>query len=62
MEIGTRKNPTEAVTFTSAVSMNDDGFAPFRAQGRHHRARMNISGNWTVAQGIDIEAREIGRR
>jgi hypothetical protein len=50
------------VTFTTAQSPNDDGFAPFRAQGRYHRARMNLSGQWSFAQGMDVEARQVGRR
>lgn len=61
-EAGTRNTPTDSVTFTSAVSMNDQGYMPFRAQGRYHRVRMNITGEWSLAQGIDVEAREIGRR
>lgn len=62
LEIGTRGLHSEDVTFTSAVAPNDDGFAPFRAQGRYHRARFNISGDWDFAQGIDVEARKVGRR
>jgi hypothetical protein len=42
--------------------MNDEGFAPFRSSGRYHRLRMNLTGNWSTAQGIDVEARGIGRR
>ena len=62
MEVGTRNTPTSTVTFTSPVAMNVDGFCPFRAQGRYHRTRMNLTGNWSNAQGLDVDAREIGRR
>ena len=56
VQIGTRGLHSDDVTFTTAQSPSADGFAPFRAQGRYHRARMNISGNWSFAQGMDIDA------
>lgn len=62
LSVGTRDTQAGTTSFTSAVAPNSSGFAPFRAQGRYHRARMTISGDWSKALGIDIEAREIGRR
>jgi hypothetical protein len=62
VEVGTRNLHSDAVSFTTPTAPNDDGFAPFRKQGRYHRARFNISGNWEFAQGMDIEARKVGRR
>ena len=62
LAIGTRASQDATPVFTAASTPNSAGFSPFRAQGRYHRARMNISGGWNKALGIDIEAREIGRR
>jgi len=62
VSVGTRDTQGEAFTYTTAQAPNDAGFVPVRAQGRYHRARMTISGGWDKALGIDIEAREIGRR
>lgn len=62
IEIGTRNLHSQAVSFSSAVAPNTNGFSPFREQGRYHRVRFNISGLWDLAQGIDVDAREIGRR
>ena len=62
IEVGTRNLHSQAVTFSSAVAPNTNGFSPFREQGRYHRVRFNISGLWDLAQGIDVDAREIGRR
>ena len=62
VQIGTRSLHSESATFTDAVAPNADGFAPFRAQDRYHRARMNLTGNWEFAQGLDIDARKVGRR
>ena len=62
LAVGTRDKQSDTPTFTSAVAPNDGDFAPFRAQGRYHRARMSLSGAWSKALGIDVEARNIGRR
>lgn len=62
VEIGTRGLHSDAVSYSPPTAPNDDGFAPFRKQGRYHRARMNITGNWSFAQGMDVEARDVGRR
>ena len=50
------------VTFTSGSSINADGFTQHRDQGRFHRVRMTISGNWNIAQGVDIEGQQLGTR
>lgn len=62
LQVGTRNNQTDASTFTTSVSPNTDGFSPFRAQGRYHRAKFVISGSWSNALGIDIEATALGGR
>ena len=62
IEIGTRNTQADTVTFTASVDPNIDGFAPFRAQGRYHRARATFSGGWSTALGIDVEASAIGGR
>lgn len=62
LEVGTRTLHSDAVSYSTPTAPNDDGFAPFRKQGRYHRARFNITGNWSFAQGLDVEAREVGRR
>ena len=62
VSIGTRDTQSATPTFSSAVSPNDDGFSPFRANGRYHRARLVLSDGWKKVIGLDIEAREVGRR
>ena len=62
VSIGTRATQDATPVFSAATSPNDAGFVPVRSQGRYHRARVSISGGWNKALGIDIEAREIGRR
>jgi hypothetical protein len=62
MSVGLRGTPTDTVTFQAGGSTNADGFVPFRAADRYHRVKMTISGDWSFAHGIDIEARKVGRR
>lgn len=62
VSIGLRGTHTDLVSYTAAGTTNAAGFVPFRAQDRYHRAKMYISGNWTFAQGMDIDARKVGRR
>lgn len=62
VSIGLRGTHTDTVAYTAAGAPNAAGFVPFRAQDRYHRAKMVLSGQWSYAQGMDIEAREVGRR
>ena len=62
MQLGARDRQDDAVSFDTAASLTDEGFCQHRVQGRFHRARMNITGNWSFAQGVDIEGRTSGRR
>ena len=49
-------------TFSAASSVTDEGFCPLRSEGRYHRVRLNISGDWEQAQGLDVDARSLGLR
>jgi len=33
-----------------------------RSEGRYHRIRLNLTGEWNKTQGIDIDATTTGRR
>ena len=60
--VGTRETQSETPAFTSDVAVNSSAFSPFRAQGRYHRARVKFTDDWDKALGIEVEARDIGRR
>lgn len=62
MQVGSRDRQDDPVVFDNASNLTDEGFCQHRVQGRFHRSRMNITGNWSFAQGVDIEGRTIGRR
>ena len=63
--LATRNIQTETATFGSAVAINANGFVPFRASGRYHRARVSVAaaGTWTHAIGLsDVVAEPQGGR
>ena len=62
IQVGTRDRQDEVVSFGSASSLLADGYCLHRDQGRFHRFRMNISGTWDFAQGVDVEGAALGRR
>lgn len=63
IKLGYRNLPTEAVTFTSAVSMNSVGFCPFGLDARFLRGRfiMPAGGTWTHVIGMQPVGRQTGR-
>ena len=61
-QIGTRSRQQDVVSYTAASSLNAEGHIPVRSEGRFHRVRINISGDWTQAQGIDVKASATGLR
>lgn len=61
VQLGYRDLPTSSVTWGTAQSTNSmTGMANFHKEARYHRARLNGSGTWTKAQGIDVEAEPAG--
>lgn len=54
VQLGTRNALSESVTWDSSVSLNSTGDAPVRTNARFHRARVNISGDFNFAQGIEV--------
>ena len=60
--IGARQRQIDDSTFTSATSLNADGYCPTRSAGAFHRIRMNITGEFDVAQGVAVDAKMMGMR
>lgn len=61
-QIASRNRQIDTYTFGSASSLNSDNMIPVRSNGRYHRIRLNITGGWEKAQGIDIDFSANGRR
>ena len=62
VQVASRRTTASDFTFGSASTVNADGFAPIRSNNRYHRVRLNLSGEWTNVQAIDIDIKNIGNR
>ena len=62
MQVAARDRQDETGTFDTATVLTNDGFCEHRVQGRYHKTRMNLSGEWDFALGVDVEGAKIGRR
>ena len=61
-QVASRSRQIDTFTFGTASSLNDSNLIPVRSNGRYHRVRLNLSGGWNKAQGIDVDAGVMGRR
>jgi hypothetical protein len=63
VSVGHRNLPNEAPTFAATSAMNSIGFCSQDINARYHRFRLSIAsgGSWEHAQGIEVEARRMGR-
>jgi hypothetical protein len=62
VQIGTRRRMTDPVEWTAPIPLNQAGEAPARSNSRFHRFRLNISGAWREALGVDVVAVAEGSR
>jgi len=62
-QIGTRNLLSNSVTWGNSLSQLSNGDISCRSKARYHRFRINISGGFNFAQGIDItRLKRAGRR
>ncbi len=62
MQVAARDRQDDTATFDTATALTDEGFCEHRVQGRYHKVRMNLAGEWDFALGLDVEGSPIGRR
>jgi hypothetical protein len=62
VSVGSRQRQIDDAVFGAAAGLNADGYCPTRSLGAFHRVRMNITGEWAVAQGVDVDAKMMGMR
>lgn len=60
--VGSRNRQIDTASFTSASSLNAAGYCPVRSMGTHHRIRVNLTGDWAIAQGVEVDAKQVGFR
>jgi len=62
VQMAGRSIGTATASFGSAVSLNTTGNAPVRENHRYHKVRVNITGGFDHAQGVDVTWRGRGFR
>jgi hypothetical protein len=64
VRVGTRERTNDPVAWSMDVAQNAVGSCLIRSSARYHRARVKIAadGQWSHAQGIDVEAVQEGTR
>lgn len=62
VQVGSRSRQVDSPVFGSAVTLSNDNVCPVRTHGRYHRVRVNASGTWRYALGVDVDAVTLGRR
>lgn len=63
VQIGTRDLQTDSVTWSSAESVNPvTGIANFKSDARYQRIRVNTTGSFNNAIGVDLEAQPSGKK
>lgn len=59
--LGTRNDQSTAVSYTAETTPTTrTGFSDFRSEARYHRARVTITGSFTKAIGVEVDAVESG--
>lgn len=61
-QIGQRDRLIDSVTWGTASPMNSIGICPVRSNARFHRVRMDITGGFDRAMGVDVDVRREGVR
>lgn len=62
VSVGSRQRQIDEPTFSGLSSLNSDGYCPTRSLGAFHRVRLSLTGDWTMAMGIDVDAKTQGFR
>mgnify|MGYP003627828764 CR=1 FL=1 len=61
-QVASRNRQIDTFEFGAAGTLNSDNYIPVRSTGKYHRIRVNLTGGWRKAQGVEIEASKLGRR
>ena len=61
-QVFSRNRQVDTYTSGNTNSLNSENLIPARSNGRYHKVRLNISGEWKKAQGIDVDFGVMGRR
>lgn len=61
-QVASRTRLQDTVDFGSSAALDSNGECSLRSSGMYHRVRTEISGEWTHAEGVDIDYAQTGER
>ena len=62
VSVGSRNRQIDDVSFTNASTINSDNLCNVRTSGRYHRVRVQTTGDFRYALGVDVDAKSLGKR
>lgn len=62
VQMGTRETQAGSISWGSASAENSSGICPVRSNSRFHRVRTNVTGGFTTASGVLVNAKPVGGR
>jgi len=62
VSVGSRSKQIDDVSFTNASSINSDNLCNVRTSGRYHRVKVETTGDFRYALGVDVDAKRLGKR
>lgn len=62
VQMGTRETQAGSISWGSVATENSSGIVPVRSNSRYHRVRSIISGGFTTASGVMVNAKPVGGR
>ncbi|MGC5777575.1 hypothetical protein [Methylobacterium sp. NFXW15] len=62
VQVSGKVTPQQNTNYGAASPINVNGWCPLRSDARYHRYRITLSGNWTQAMGVEIDAVPTGSR
>lgn len=57
VSVGSRNRQIDDVSFTNASTINSDNLCNVRTSGRYHRVRVQTTGDFRYALGVDVDAK-----
>ena len=60
--VASRLQLNQTVTFPTVTSANSENRIGVRSYGRYHRVKLQPTGTWSTAIGIDVDIQQAGTR
>ncbi|MFD6318589.1 hypothetical protein [Methylorubrum thiocyanatum] len=62
VQVAGKVTPQQTGMYGTGSTINANGWCPLRSDARYHRYRLTLSGGWSMAMGLEIDAAPTGSR